>query len=69
MRAYQNEVWDMFGNFFTNHMVQVIPRDENVVADSLATAVGKFEAPTVRKKKHKVEIVNKPSIPDNTKYW
>ena len=59
----------MFKNFFIEHMVQVIPRYENVVEDSLETAVGNFEAPTVRKKKHKVEIVNKPSIPDNTKYW
>ena len=59
----------MFKNFFIEHMVQVIPRYENVVEDSLETVVGKFEAPTVRKKKHKVEIVNKPSIPDKTKYW
>ena len=59
IRAYQNEVWDMFKNFFIEHMVQVIPRDENVVEDSLTTAVGKLEAPTVRKKKHKVGYVQK----------
>ena len=69
MRTYQNEVCHMFRNFFTEHTVQVIPGDENVVADSLATMAGKFEAPTAGKKKYKVEIVNRPSIPDNTKYW
>ena len=59
----------MFRNFFTEHTVQVIPRDENAVADSLATAAGKFEDPAVGKKKYKVDIVNRPSILDNTKYW
>ena len=67
MRSYRNEVWDMFKNFFTEHIVQVIPRDENAMADSLVTTAGKFEAPTAGKKNHKVEIVNRPSIPDNTK--
>ena len=69
MRAYWNEVWDMFGNFFTKHTFQVIPKDENTVADSLVTAAGKFEAPVAQKKKYKVEIVNRPSILDNTKHW
>ena len=26
MRAYRNEVWDMFGNYFTEHKIIVIPR-------------------------------------------
>ena len=38
MSTYPNEVWDMFGNLSTKHTVQVIPRDENAIADSLATA-------------------------------
>ena len=54
---------------FHQHRVQVIPRYENTVADSLATVAGKFENPTAGKKKYKVDIVNRPSIPDNTKYW
>ena len=69
MRAFQNEVWDMFRNIFNEHTVQVIPRDENTIVEYLATVVGKFEAPTVGKRKYKVEIVNRPSIPNNTKYW
>ena len=69
MRAYQNEVWDMFRNFFTEHTVQVIPRGENTVVDSLVTAARKYETLATGKKKYKVEILNRPSIPDNTKYW
>ena len=59
----------MFGNYFTKHKVQVIPRYENIVVDSLVTPAGKFEIPTASKRKYKVDIVNRPSIPDNTKYW
>ena len=39
------------------------------MAYSLAIAVGKFKTPTAGKRKYKVDLVNMPSIPDNTKYW
>ena len=35
----------------------------------MVIAAGKFKTPTAGKRKYKVEIVNRPSIPDNTKYW
>ena len=54
---------------FTEHSVRVVPRYENTVADSLAIAAGKFKTLTVGKRKYKVDIVNRPSIRDNTKYW
>ena len=69
MRAYRNEVWDMLGNFFTEHTIQVVPRVENLVADSLAVSAGKFETPMASKKEYQVEIMNRPSIPYNSKYW
>ena len=47
MRAYRNEVWDIFGNYFTEHKIRVIPRYENTIADSLAVAAGKFKIPTI----------------------
>ena len=62
-------MWDVFGNYFTKHSVQVISSYENIVADSLATAVGKFETPTAGKRKYKVDIMSMTSIPNNTKYW
>ena len=69
MRAYRNEVWDMIGKFFTEHTIQVVSRHENMVADSLAVAAGKFKTPIAGQKEYQVDIVNRPSIPDNSKYW
>ena len=50
-RAYMNKVWDMFGNYFTEHSVKVIPRYDNTVAYSLAIVAGKFKTPTGGKRK------------------
>ena len=69
MRDYRNEVWDMFGKYFTKNKIRVIPRIENSVDDSLVVVVGKFKTPTAGQRKYKVDIVNRPSIPDNSKYW
>ena len=69
MRAYRNEVWDMIGKFFMEHTIKVVPRYENTVADSLAVAAGKFKTPSAGQKEYKVDIINRPSIPDNSKYW
>ena len=69
MREYRNEEWDMLGNFFTEHRIIVIPRIQNQVDDSLATTTGNFKAPIYSKKKYKIEIVNRPSIPEYSKCW
>ena len=69
MRAYKNEVWDMFGNYFTEHTIRVVPRYQNTMVDSLVVGAGKFKNPTTGQKKYKVDIINIPSIPDNSKYW
>ena len=69
MRAYRNEVWDMIGNFFTEHTIKVVPRYENTVVDSLEVSAGKFKTPSVGQKEYQVDIVNRLSILDNSKYW
>ena len=69
MRAYKNEVLDMLGNFFSEHRVMVIPRIENRIIDSLATIAGKFKIPIYSNKKYKIEFVDRPSIPNHSKYW
>ena len=68
MRAHRNEVWDMFGNYFTEHKIRVVPKIENQVADSLATTAGNFKTPIYSQKKYKIQVVNRPSIPDKSKY-
>ena len=58
----------MFGNYFTEHKIRVIPRYENTVDDPLAVVAGKFKTPIAGQRKYKVDIVNRPSTPDNSKY-
>ena len=67
MRAYRNEVWDMFGNYFNEHMIRVVCRYENTMDDSLVVVAGKFKTLTVGQRKYKVDIANRPSIPNNSK--
>ena len=69
MRAYRNEVWDMFDNFFIEYAVKVVPRTENTVVYFLAVAAGKFGAPTAKQKEHKVYVRNRPAIPNNSRHW
>ena len=69
MREYRNEVWDMLGNFFNEHRVMVIPIIQNKVTYSLATTNGNFKIPVYSNKKYKIELVNRPFIPNNSKYW
>ena len=54
MRAYRNEVWDMFGNYFTEHKIIAIPRYENTVADSLAVAAGNLKLPLMARESIKL---------------
>ena len=49
----------MFGNFFIEHTIQVVPRHENLVADSLAIATGKFETPVAGQREYQVEIIDR----------
>ena len=57
----------MLGNFFFEYRIRVIPMMQNQVADSMATTTGNFKALIYSKKKYKIEIVNRMSIPDNSK--
>ena len=59
----------MFGNYFIEHKIIVIPRYENTVVDSLVVVAGKFKTSTIGQRKYKVDIVNRPSIPNKSKYW
>ena len=63
-----NEIWDMLV-FFNEQRVMLIPRIQNMIDDSLATTTGNLKIPIYSNKMYKIEDVNKPSIPDNSKYW
>jgi hypothetical protein len=69
LRYYINEVWDLVDSFFFAFNILFIPREENIMADSLAVSASNFRIPIPPKIKYDVEVKYKPSIPDNVKYW
>jgi ribonuclease HI len=69
LRSYRNEVWDLIDSFFSAFNISFIPREENTVADSLATSASLFKVPLPPKLRYDVEVKYRPSIPDNVKHW
>ena len=69
MRAYRNEVWEMFENYFIEHKIRVVPIIDNQVADYFPTTAGNFKTRIYSQKKYTIQVVNRPSIPDNSTYW
>jgi hypothetical protein len=47
----------------------LFPREENVMADSLAVSASNFRVPLPPKLRYDVEVKYRPSIPDNVKHW
>jgi hypothetical protein len=69
VRAYRNEVWDLIDSFFSAFNISFIPREKNVMADSLAVSASNFKVPLPPKLKYDVVIKYRPSINDNVKHW
>jgi hypothetical protein len=68
LRSYRNEVWDLIDSFFSAFNISFIPREENIMADSLATLASNFKVPLPPKFRYDVEVKYRPSIPDNVKH-
>jgi ribonuclease HI len=69
LRSYRNEVWYLIDNFFSAFNISFVPREDNVVADSLAVSASRFKIPLLSMVKYDVEIKYRPSVPDNVKHW
>jgi hypothetical protein len=69
LKSYRNEVWDLVDNFFLAFNISFVPREENVMADSLAVSASQFRIPLPPKLRYDVEIRYRPSVPDNIKHW
>jgi ribonuclease HI len=69
LKNYRNEVWDLIDNFFSAFNISFIPRENNVVADSLVVSASQFKIPQTPMAKYDVEIKYRPSVPDNVKHW
>jgi hypothetical protein len=63
------EVWDLIDNFFLDFNISFVPREENVMVDSLVVSASNFKIPLPPKLKYDVEVKYRPSIPDNVKHW
>ena len=46
-----------------------MPRQQNVIADALVVSASLFKTPIYPNKKYKIQVKNKPVVPDNLKYW
>jgi hypothetical protein len=62
-------VWDLVDNFFLAFKISFVPREENVMADSLVFLASHFRAPLPPKLNYDVELKYRPSILDNVKDW
>jgi hypothetical protein len=69
LRSYRNEVWDPIDNFFSAFNISFVPREDNVVANSLAVSASQFKIPLLSMVKYDVEIKYRPFVPDNVKHW
>jgi ribonuclease HI len=69
LRSYRNEVWDLIDIFFSAFNISFVPREENVMVDSLAVSESKFKIPLPPKLRYDVEVRYRPSVPDNIKHW
>ena len=68
LRAYRNEVWDMMENFFSAFNIQFMPREKNIMVDSLAVAASTFCPPQNPLLRYEIDVHYRPSIPDNIKH-
>jgi hypothetical protein len=65
LRRYRNAIWDAI-EFFDAMDLIAIPREQNSLPDSLVVATSTLEPPEdLMKGEGKLEIIFRPSVPDN----
>jgi hypothetical protein len=69
LKTYKNEVWDLIDIFFLDFNISFIPREENIVVDSLVVSARNFRVPLPPKLRCDIEVKYRPSIPENVKHW
>jgi len=67
MRAYHNVVLDILKTF-TKYTLSLIPRIQNVIADSLATVVSMVNIPIHSNQKYSIHVKHHQTIPDNMRF-
>ena len=55
---------------FDAFSIKAIPMEENTLADALSVTACTFEIPECLKEKNcKIEVLFRPSVPDNQDHW
>lgn len=69
LKSYRNKVWDEIESFDA-FSIQAIPREQNTKADSLAFSASLLlPHPEFEKDVYIVEMIYRPSVPDNNQNW
>jgi ribonuclease HI len=69
LRRYRNAIWDTIEMFDAMDLISV-PRDQNSLANSLAVAASTLQpSKDLIKGEGKLEIIFRPSVPDNVDHW
>lgn len=64
MKQYSNVVLDIL-RIFPEYTLSVVPRTQNLMADSLATTASNFKIPIFSNKKFEIHVKHRPSVPNN----
>ena len=68
MRDYRNMALDIL-ECFDEYQIFIIPRSQNVIADTFVVAASTFRIPIYPNTKYTIEVKHRPTIPNNVKYW
>jgi len=67
LRAYKNVVLD-FLQWFPEYQLPLIPINQNVFVDGLATSTSKSKIHFHPNNKYEIEVKHRPTVPDNIRY-
>lgn len=67
MRSCRNLVLELL-EIFTEFTISLIAREQNIIADALATLASVFKIHIYPNRKYEIEVKHRPSIPGNVKY-
>ena len=68
IRAYHNSVLDILKKI-SEYTLSLIPRTQNVIADSLATAASMVKIPIHSNQKYSIHFKHHPVVPNNMIFW
>ncbi len=68
MRSYRNVVLDLLESFI-EYSLYMVPKDQNILPDGLATSTSTCKMPYRPSHQYTVEVKNRPIVPNSIRYW